>query len=85
MKKVGIDTKTYLTENNQNIQTASLDHFKRIVIKDGMLKPNNGKEDLIDEHSLKNAAECKRRKGLTGKHSAIYCQVCFPHNINGFQ
>ena len=74
-----------MAENNQNIQTASLDHFKRIVIKDGMLQSNNEKGDGIAEHSLKTAAECKRRKPLTGKHSAIYCQVCFPHNINGFQ
>ena len=74
-----------MAENNQNIQTAPLDQFKRIVIKDEMFKSNNGKGDLIDEHSLKNAAECKRRTVSTGKHSAIYCQVCFPHNINGFQ
>ena len=74
-----------MAENNQNIQTAPLDYFKRIVIKDVMFQSNNGKGDLIAEHSLQNTAECKRRKVLAGKHSAIYCQVCFPHNINGFQ
>ena len=74
-----------MAENNQNIQTASLDHFKRIVIKDSMFQSKNGKGDKIAKHSLQNAKECKRRKPLTGKHSAIYCQVCLPHNINGFQ
>ena len=74
-----------MAENNQNIQTASLDHFKRIVIKEGMFQSNNGKGDFISKHHLQNTAECKRKQVLTGKHSAIYCQVCFPHNINGFQ
>ena len=77
----GVDTKTYLTiaESDQNIQMASLDQFKRIVIKDRMFEASNEK---VAENSFKNAAAgCKRRK----LHSAIYCQVCFPHNINGVQ
>ena len=74
-----------MAENNQNIQTAPLDHFKRIVTKDRMLQSNNEKGDRIAKHSIKDSQKCKRRKLLTGKHSAIYCQVCFPHNINGSQ
>ena len=41
-----------------------------------------GKGGKIAKHSFKNAEKCNRKR----LHSAIYCQVCFPHcNINGFQ
>ena len=78
LKKAGVDTKAYLTmaEKDQNIQTTSLDQFKRIVIKGGMFQQSNSGK------SLKNSEKCKIRR----LHSAIYCQLCFPHcNINGFQ
>ena len=69
-----------MAENDQNIQLASLDQFKRIVTKDQ--GSNKGKGERIAKHLLKNSEKCRRKR----LHSAIYCQVCFPHcNINGFQ
>ena len=69
-----------MAENDQNIQTASLDLFKKIVIKDGISQGSNEKGERIAKNLFRDTAECKR-----GKHSAVYCQVCFPHNINGFR
>ena len=88
MKKAGVETKIYLqmSENDQTIKMASLDQFKRIVIvKDDTFQSSIDKKVTSQENSLRNAKECKKKTHLTEKHSALYCQVCFPRNIYGLQ
>ena len=76
-----------MSENDQNIKMASLDQFKRIVIvKDDTFQSSSiDKKVTSQENSPRNAKKCKKKTHLTEKHSALYCQVCFPRNIYGFQ
>ena len=89
LKRAGVNTNLYLqkTENDVNIKETSLSQFKRIVIEPKVPPSDNGDREETSKPAMENSKvkRCRRNSIFQSGHSAIYCHVCFPHNINGFK
>ena len=87
LKRAGVNTNLYLqkTENDVNIKETSLSQFKRIVIEPEVAPSNNGDREGASKPAMEKVKRCRRNSIFQSGHSAVYCHVCFPHNINGFK